>query len=91
MQGLRAEQRQPRMIVIENVCGLLTSHGGEDFDAICDALTVEGYRFGAVVIDAVHCVPQSRPRLFIVAVDADAYIPAELIADGRAPYSIQRS
>ena len=38
MQGLRAEGRAPRMIVIENVCGLITSHGGEDFDAICDAL-----------------------------------------------------
>ena len=25
------------MIVIENVSGLLTSHGGKDFDAICDA------------------------------------------------------
>src|SRR5271166_1483848 len=37
MQGLRAEGRAPRLIVIENVCGLLTSHGGKDFDGICGA------------------------------------------------------
>ena len=87
MQGLRAEGRAPRMIVIENVCGLLTSHGGKDFDAICDALADAGYRFGAVVIDAALFVPQSRERVFIIAVDADAHIPAELLADGpTAPF-----
>jgi DNA (cytosine-5)-methyltransferase 1 len=34
-----------------------------------------GYRFGAVVMDAVRFVPQSRPRLFIVAVREDLTIP----------------
>ena len=62
MQGLRADGRAPRMIVIENVCGLLTSHNGNDFDAICDALADAGYRFGAVVIDAALFVPQSRTQ-----------------------------
>lgn len=80
MHGLRAEGRAPKLIVIENVTGLLTSHDGKDFDAICDALTDTGYRFGAMVIDAALFVPQSRPRLFIVAVDVDAHIPAELAA-----------
>ena len=82
MQGLRADGRAPRMIVIENVCGLITSHGGKDFDTICDALVDAGYRLGALVIDASLFVPQSRERVFIVAVDADAHIPAELLADG---------
>ena len=82
MQGLRAEGRAPKIIVIENVTGLLTSHSGKDFDAICDALMDAGYRFGAVKIDAALFVPQSRPRLFIVAIDADAHVPAELVADG---------
>ena len=87
MQGLRAEGRAPRMIVIENVTGLLTSHGGKDFDAICAALADAGYRFGAVVIDAALFVPQSRERVFIIGVDADAHIPAELVADGpMAPF-----
>jgi DNA (cytosine-5)-methyltransferase 1 len=81
MRGLRAEGRAPKIIVIENVTGLLTSHGGKDFDAICTALADADYRFGAVVIDATLFVPQSRPRLFIVAVDTDTQIPAELVAD----------
>ena len=80
-QGLRGEGRAPRLIVIENVTGLLTSHEGKDFDAICAALTDASYRFGAVVIDAALFVPQSRERVFIVALTADAHIPAELLAD----------
>src|SRR5262249_33224152 len=44
-------------------------------------LAAEGYRFGAVVIDAVHFVPQSRPRLFVVAVREDVTLPASSIAD----------
>ena len=85
MQGLRREGRAPRMIVIENVCGLLTSHGGDDFDAICDALAGADYRFGAMVIDAALFVPQSRPRLFLVAIDTALPIPAELVADRPGP------
>jgi DNA (cytosine-5)-methyltransferase 1 len=76
MQGLRAEGKAPKLIVIENVTGLLTSHGGKDFDAICDALACGGYRFGAVVIDAALFVPQSRERVFIIAVDEGLDRPA---------------
>jgi DNA (cytosine-5)-methyltransferase 1 len=67
--------------VIENVTGLLTSHGGKDFGAICDALGTCDYRVGAVVIDAALFVPQSRKRIFIIGVGPDADIPAELVAD----------
>ena len=55
------------MIVIENVVGLLTSHGGDDFTALCGVLAEEGYRFGALEIDAAAFTPQSRPRVFVVA------------------------
>ena len=57
----------PRLVVIENVSGLLTSHGGADFTALCRALADEGYVFGALEIDAAWFVPQSRPRVFVVA------------------------
>ena len=79
VQGLKREGRPLGMIVLENVCGALTSHGGEDFRAIIGSLLAEGYRYGALVIDAVHFVPQSRPRLFIVAVRADVDIPTGLL------------
>jgi DNA (cytosine-5)-methyltransferase 1 len=45
-----------------------------------DALRSRGYRVGAVVLDAVRWVPQSRPRVFVIAVKKDIPIPAELIA-----------
>jgi len=67
MKGLSATGRAPPVIVIENVVGLLTSHNGEDFTALCGTLSEEGYRFGALEIDAGAFVPQSRPRIFVVA------------------------
>ena len=66
--SLKQENRSPQIVVLENVCGALTSHEGKDFTAICKALKKEGYKFGAIVIDAVNFVPQSRPRLFIIGI-----------------------
>lgn len=63
---LREEGRAPKLLTIENVTGLLY---GDSFTGLCEALASLGYRFGAVVIDAKHFVPQSRPRIFMVAVD----------------------
>ena len=78
--SLTKEGRAPRLIVLENVCGALTSHRGRDFSTIGSAIAHAGYRFGALVIDAVHFVPQSRPRLFIIAVHNDQPIPGRLLA-----------
>lgn len=78
MQELREEGRSPKLVVLENVSGALSSHRGEDFAAIGAALAGEGYRFGAVLIDAVHFVPQSRPRLFIIGMQEHFKIPPEL-------------
>jgi DNA (cytosine-5)-methyltransferase 1 len=78
MKALADDQRAPSVIVIENVCGALTSHGGKDFAAIGAALVDGGYRFGAVVVDAVRFVPQSRPRLFVIAVRKGRAIPEDL-------------
>lgn len=78
VQGLRTEGRQPTMLALENVVGLLTSNGGADFRTLCSALTGLGYRYGAVVADASHFVPQSRPRVFLVAVRREIPIPTEL-------------
>ena len=46
MKALVKESRAPRIIVLENVCGTLTSHGGKDFATICSALNKAGYRCG---------------------------------------------
>ena len=81
MKRLIGQGRSPTLIVLENVCGTLTSHGGKDFAAICETLQADGYRFGALVIDAGLFVPQSRPRLFIVAVRSDVDIPQTVIGN----------
>lgn len=82
MTALADEGRAPGAIVLENVCGALSSRGGADFSAICGALRDGGYRFGALVVDAVLFVPQSRPRLLIVAVGEDMDVPETLVCVG---------
>lgn len=84
IQALRTQGRAPRTIVLENVCGLLTSHGGRDFAALCEAVSAQGYWLGAMVIDAALFVPQSRPRLFVVAVRDDLPIRGGVLATGPA-------
>ena len=66
IEGLRAEGRAPKLLVIENVIGALTSNGGADFADLTRALAALGYVVGALTIDAAHFLPQSRPRLFIL-------------------------
>lgn len=85
MKRLGREGRPPRLIALENVCGALSSHGGKDFAAIGSALVNAGYRFGAIVVNAVHFVPQSRPRLFIIGVHKSMLIPDFLRAGGALP------
>jgi DNA (cytosine-5)-methyltransferase 1 len=63
-----ADERQPEIVAVENVVGSLRSNSGNDFTEMCKAFHSRGYVFGAMVVDAVHFVPQSRPRLFIVGV-----------------------
>ncbi|WP_408903201.1 DNA cytosine methyltransferase [Methylobacterium radiotolerans] len=82
MRELVDDQRAPGTIVLENVVGLLTGNEGRDFATVGRALADLGYRFGAVVLDASHFVPQSRPRVFVVAVRRFGRIPAELRVEG---------
>jgi DNA (cytosine-5)-methyltransferase 1 len=82
IRGLIADDRAPRLIALENVCGTLTSHGGKDFEAICQTFADAGYRCGALVINAALFLPQSRPRLFVVGVHADVNVDPALLAPG---------
>ncbi|MFU7529565.1 DNA cytosine methyltransferase [Qipengyuania sp. ASV99] len=82
MEGLAKEKRGPKTIVLENVYGALTANQGQDFSVICRCLSLAGYRFGAVILDAVEFLPQSRPRMFLVAVRGDIQISERLLAYG---------
>jgi DNA (cytosine-5)-methyltransferase 1 len=100
IEQLEAEGRAPRAIGVENVTGLLSSHAGADFTALCAALASLGYRFGALEIDAAMFVPQSRPRLFVLAVKqggpqaggpAGFHTPAVMKAFERLPEALKQS
>ncbi len=82
IKGLIADGRAPALIALENVCGTLTSHGGQDFQAICRSFADSGYRYGALVMNASLFVPQSRPRLFVIGVRDDIDIDPALLAPG---------
>jgi DNA (cytosine-5)-methyltransferase 1 len=62
----RLGERQPRVVLLENVPGFLTSHDGADFATAVDELAALGYWLDSFVIDARWFVPQSRPRLFLM-------------------------
>jgi len=65
LRGMKG--RRPPLVLLENVVGFLSSHGGKDFESAVLALNDLGYSCDAVVLDAADFVPQSRVRLFVVA------------------------
>lgn len=72
----------PKILALENVSGLLSTHGGENYRMLHMALVERGYNCGAILLNASHFVPQSRPRVFVIAVRQGNDIPSELIGDG---------
>ncbi len=78
---LNAQGRGPKMVAVENVYGAITSNGGRDFATLATSFADLGYRFGAVVVDAVHFLPQSRPRFFIIGVRGDIRVPDGCVQD----------
>ena len=61
-------ENKPPLVLIENVPGFITSHGGKDFRQALLALNGLGYVVDPFLLDAVSFVPQSRQRLFIVGI-----------------------
>lgn len=78
---LDEENRKPPILVLENVLGFLTLDQGRHFAAICHQLSKTSYRYGALIIDAKHFLPQSRPRVFLVAISRHISIPECLLSD----------
>lgn len=58
----------PPILIAENVPGLVTAKNGEYYRAVHTELEKLNYQVGAIVLDARHWVPQSRQRVFIIAV-----------------------
>ena len=67
-QVLDSQVNKPKLVMLENVAGWLTSNQGEDFRVTVQELNRLGYACDIVTIDAVRFVPQSRPRIFMIGV-----------------------
>ena len=79
---LKEMPQRPSVLLIENVTGLLSANQGKNYSKLHHALIDLDYKSGAILVDAVHFVPQSRPRVFVITVRKDIEIPSELIDTG---------
>lgn len=59
----------PKVVLLENVKGFLTSHKGKDVANTVRNFSELGYCVDILELDACYFTPQSRPRVFMVAVD----------------------
>lgn len=60
---------KPKIVMLENVKGFLTSNGGEDCKNTVRLLTQLGYFVDILEVDASYFTPQSRQRVFMIAVE----------------------
>jgi DNA (cytosine-5)-methyltransferase 1 len=72
----------PPVLVAENVIGLVSAHGGANYVQLHEALCRRGYSVGAVALDAIHWVPQSRPRVFVIAISNKFEVPSAMRQTG---------
>lgn len=71
----------PKIIAFENVTGLLSSNERQDFRDVVDSFVKLGYFVGATIVDARNFLPQSRPRLFVIAVRSDQILPDSMVGN----------
>jgi DNA (cytosine-5)-methyltransferase 1 len=65
--------QKPKVIVLENVKHLISINGGNAFKVIKDKLTEQGYNVFHKIIDSKNWVPQSRNRLYIIALNKNHF------------------
>lgn len=73
-------EARPRVVVFENVAGLLSSHHGRDFGTVIGTLAELGYSVGWRVLNSKNFgVPQSRQRVYIVGCHRDIEGPGQIL------------
>ena len=75
MAQLVDDGRAPRLVALENVPGLMSSHGGRDLETAASAIAALGYHIAMFTLDASHFTPQSRRRLFLIGIRNDLSAP----------------
>lgn len=78
---LRDMKSRPKIVVAENVQGLISGNNGQNYLTLHKALNDLGYKCGALILNASNWIPQSRVRIFVVGVQAklktEAYVSHE--------------
>lgn len=74
---------KPKVLALENVMGYVSADGGSACRAVHSALMERGYVGGAVMLDASLFLPQSRKRIFHIAVKKGTALPRDIA--GYAP------
>lgn len=73
-------EARPRVVLLENVAGLLSSHHGNDFGIVVGTLADFGYSVGWRVLNSKNFgVPQSRQRVYIVGCNRDVHGPGKIL------------
>lgn len=83
LQGLK-----PKVVLLENVKGFLTSHDGQDVINTVNLFTQLDYHVDIIELDASYFTPQSRQRVFMIAVDNEIAQDVMLIPEEGTPLGI---
>ena len=80
-----ADKFKPKWLLWENVPGVLSSNGGEDFACLLKGMAELGYGFAYRVFDAQHFgVPQRRKRVFVVGCFGDWRSAAKVLFESES-------
>lgn len=78
----RLGKRRPKVVLLENVMGLVTGRGGKDFHTVTQEIAGLGYFVDCFRLNACHFTPQNRERIFIVGVTKELK-PSRVVGGGR--------
>lgn len=91
LEQLREDGSLPRALMIENVTGFLSSNDGQDLHTAIRALNDLGFTVDVVRVTAEHFTPQSRPRIFVLAIRDDLAEDAMTVSGSETSYAWARA
>ena len=71
-------EKQPKVLILENVKNLKSHDKGNTFRVISSEINDLGYEMREQIVDAQGWVPQHRERIFMVCFRRDAFTPEEI-------------
>lgn len=79
-----AKEKQPKVVWIENVKGLVNHDKGRTLNVMIETLCEIGYTVDFTILNSKYFgVPQNRERIFIVAVRDDLVTPEPWVIEGK--------